>query len=167
MNDLKEIGGFIVSADPYVNHDNSLSGNGTLTSPLGVVPGYNETVLWENTALPGSGLNGTVQLTEPVSAFNEIDAYYYQGPTSRRMYGIQRGYVTANSGNIVIGPWCENTTSGNWFRMSVSFNNNSATFVEFFTNKAGFNVTGDSQTASYHMWSQGNIWKIVGINRKQ
>ena len=36
MNDLKEIGGFIVSADPYVNHDNSLSGNGTLTSPLGV-----------------------------------------------------------------------------------------------------------------------------------
>ena len=38
MNDLKEIGGFIVSADPYVNHDNSLSGNGTLTSPLGVVP---------------------------------------------------------------------------------------------------------------------------------
>lgn len=46
MNDLKEIGGFIVSADPYVNHDNSLSGNGTLTSPLGVVPGYNETVLY-------------------------------------------------------------------------------------------------------------------------
>ena len=37
MNDLKEIGGFIVSADPYVNHDNSWSGNGTLTSPLGVV----------------------------------------------------------------------------------------------------------------------------------
>ena len=36
MNDLKEIGGFIVSADPYVNHDNSLSGNGTLTSPLGI-----------------------------------------------------------------------------------------------------------------------------------
>ena len=37
MNDLKEIGGFIVSADPYVNHNNSLSGNGTLTSPLGVM----------------------------------------------------------------------------------------------------------------------------------
>ena len=40
MNDLKEIGGFIVSADPYVNHDNSLSGNGTLTSPLGVANDY-------------------------------------------------------------------------------------------------------------------------------
>ena len=38
MNDLKEIGGFIVSADPFVQHDNSLSGNGTVNSPLGVVP---------------------------------------------------------------------------------------------------------------------------------
>ena len=37
MNDLKEIGGFIVSADPFVQHDNSLSGNGTVNSPLGVV----------------------------------------------------------------------------------------------------------------------------------
>lgn len=36
MNDLKEIGGFIVSADPFVQHDNSLSGNGTVNSPLGV-----------------------------------------------------------------------------------------------------------------------------------
>ena len=36
MNDLKEIGGFIVSADPFVQHDNSLSGNGTVNSPFGV-----------------------------------------------------------------------------------------------------------------------------------
>lgn len=38
MSELKEIGGFIVSADPFVQHDNTLSGNGTVNSPLSVVP---------------------------------------------------------------------------------------------------------------------------------
>ena len=45
--ELMEIGGFITEGAEIVNHDNSLSGNGTVDSPLGVVPGYNETVLWE------------------------------------------------------------------------------------------------------------------------
>lgn len=39
-------GNYILATQQEVSHDNSLSGNGTLTSPLGVVPGYNETVLW-------------------------------------------------------------------------------------------------------------------------
>ena len=73
MNDLKEIGGFIVSADPYVNHDNSLSGNGTLTSPLGVVPGYNETLLWQNTNNYFSATNSTGQFAYPLSAFESIE----------------------------------------------------------------------------------------------
>ena len=47
--ELMEIGGFITSGAEIVNHDNSLSGNGTVDSPLGVVPGYNETVLWDGT----------------------------------------------------------------------------------------------------------------------
>lgn len=34
--ELMEIGGFITSGAEIVNHDASLSGNGTLTSPLGV-----------------------------------------------------------------------------------------------------------------------------------
>ena len=71
MNDLKEIGGFIVSADPYVNHDNSLSGNGTLTSPLGVVPGYNETVLWSGT--PVASVSGNyITLSENITGFETI-----------------------------------------------------------------------------------------------
>ena len=35
--ELMEIGGFITSGAEIVNHDNSLSGNGTVDSPLGVV----------------------------------------------------------------------------------------------------------------------------------
>ena len=35
--ELMEIGGFITSGAEIVNHDNSLSGNGTVDSPLGVI----------------------------------------------------------------------------------------------------------------------------------
>lgn len=41
--ELMEIGGFITSGAEIVNHDASLSGNGTVDSPLGL----NETVLYE------------------------------------------------------------------------------------------------------------------------
>lgn len=36
--ELMEIGGFITEGAEIVNHDNTLSGNGTVDSPLGVVP---------------------------------------------------------------------------------------------------------------------------------
>ena len=37
-----EIGGFITEGAEIVNHDNTLSGNGTVDSPLGVVPGWTD-----------------------------------------------------------------------------------------------------------------------------
>jgi len=57
--ELMEIGGFITEGAEIVNHDNTLSGNGTVDSPLGVVPGYNETVLWEGDAVSGITLSET------------------------------------------------------------------------------------------------------------
>ena len=38
--ELMEIGGFITEGAEIVNHDNTLSGNGTVDSPLGVASGY-------------------------------------------------------------------------------------------------------------------------------
>jgi hypothetical protein len=38
--ELMEIGGFITEGAEIVNHDNTLSGNGTVDSPLGVVSEY-------------------------------------------------------------------------------------------------------------------------------
>ena len=35
--ELMEIGGFITEGAEIVNHDNTLSGNGTVDSPLGVI----------------------------------------------------------------------------------------------------------------------------------
>lgn len=41
MNEIfTKIGGYIASGDAFVNRDNTLSGNGTLTSPLGVAGDY-------------------------------------------------------------------------------------------------------------------------------
>jgi hypothetical protein len=41
---------FLLATQQEVSHDNTLSGNGTVDSPLGVVPGYNETVLYSGQA---------------------------------------------------------------------------------------------------------------------
>ena len=71
--ELMEIGGFITEGAEIVNHDNTLSGNGTVDSPLGVVPGYNETVLWSgNTSHITAGQTWTASLNEPVSNFEKI-----------------------------------------------------------------------------------------------
>lgn len=63
------IGGFIPSGAEIVNHDNTLSGNGTVDSPLGVVRGYNETVLWEGDA--GSS-DFPITLSEAATNFERI-----------------------------------------------------------------------------------------------
>ena len=62
--ELMEIGGFITEGAEIVNHDNTLSGNGTVESPLGVVPGYNETVLF-TTGTPVTAFTAS----EPLSSF--------------------------------------------------------------------------------------------------
>lgn len=81
--ELMEIGGFITEGAEIVNHDNSLSGNGTVDSPLGVMPGYNETVLFETTALNVSA----VSLSEPLSSFERFRLYPYQAGAGYYNYG--------------------------------------------------------------------------------
>lgn len=83
--ELMEIGGFITEGAEIVNHDNSLSGNGTVDSPLGVVPGYNETVLFSGDLTASS----TAQLTESWKNFEEIRCYGYSGPAGA-MFGCGR-----------------------------------------------------------------------------
>jgi hypothetical protein len=70
--ELMEIGGFITEGAEIVNHDNTLSGNGTVDSPLGVVPGYNETVLYDGT--PSSAI-ADIPLSENPANFEYIDVF--------------------------------------------------------------------------------------------
>ena len=58
---------YLLAAQQEVSHDNTLSGNGTVDSPLGVVPGYNETVLYESTAQTSA-----LSFSEPLTAFERV-----------------------------------------------------------------------------------------------
>ena len=152
MNDLKEIGGFIVSADPYVNHDNSLSGNGTLTSPLGVVPGYNETVLWSGELKYG---NNNVPLTEAITNFERIRII--------TKLGIVQEFLTANLSEHFVLNTSVYDSSSNYIKFV-------AVALRIYNSNLYYMCNRVNQSSSY--WNNVNdtstwIVKVVGINRKQ
>ena len=160
MNDLKERGGFIVSADPFVQHDTSLSGNGTVNSPLGVMPGYNETVLWSGT--PGTNSSGT--LSEPVWNFerfkmhiNALQGGEYVCEFSPTGTGSSRNYLTygARGNNDCAFDICKWTFAENTFS-AVS----AKTFHSTWTSTSM--IVENNQAAA-----KGYVSKIIGINRKQ
>lgn len=91
MNDLKEIGGFIVSGDPLVYADSAtMTGQGTVSEPFGVkstdlfvqeplytgISGNSAYIGWNNETLLWSGtstvLNQTFNLSESLSNFKKI-----------------------------------------------------------------------------------------------
>lgn len=91
--ELMEIGGFITSGAEIVNHDASLSGNGTVESPLGVVPGYNETVLWS-----GTGNISSFTLSEKLSNFEKF-RFVMAGYNTPQL-GLCEYYSPADGSNI-------------------------------------------------------------------
>ena len=174
MNDLKEIGGFIVSADPYVNHDTSLSGNGTLTSPLGVVPGYNETVLWEGSQLI-SATNLTGTLSEAPSGFDRIGVYW------RQSYSNIMGFLAVPTATPVAGQWyvaipmsqwgIGGSNDGNLYcdrgNVSIPVSGGSLTWSAYGPYER-VQITTASTPTLQKVASRGpTMAKIVGINRKQ
>lgn len=97
-----EIGGFITSGAEIVNHDNTLSGNGTVDSPLGL----NETVLWNTTT---TGIYSAT-LSEPYSGFERVRVKFACGEDiDRTIYNEFPGHCTqlnligqrADTGGIV------------------------------------------------------------------
>ena len=163
--ELMEIGGFITSGAEIVNHDNTLSGNGTVDSPLGVVPGYNETVLWEsNTAWSGGNTNmkANFTLSEQVSAFDKIDIYFWKKYGTYYSYEVATTPVISNTIQYCTDPFPENMLTASWFNMKLYGSGNNCGY------SGGFNsVQTQSMTAwaSQDMWGHGNIYKLVGINR--
>lgn len=86
-------GNYVLTTDKEVSHDNTLSGNGTVNSPLGVVPGYNETVLWS-----GNGNISTFTLSEKLSKFERFRIVFqgYNTPQS----GFCEDYSPPDGSNI-------------------------------------------------------------------
>lgn len=69
-------GNYILATQQEISHDNTLSGNGTSASPLGVVNGYNETVLFSGDI----GQNSYANLSDNWHNYDKIKVYGYSEP---------------------------------------------------------------------------------------
>lgn len=144
-------GNYILATQQEVSHDNTLSGNGTVESPLGVVPGYNETVLWSGDALTGT-------LNESPWNFEKLGF-----ETSGALNSLQYNEFPAISGkNMIamttIGP--ESTEVWHFTPSQISFNGNTFTLKSFDfyakTNQSTFNPNASNFL---------KMIKVIGINR--
>ena len=155
--ELMEIGGFITSGAEIVNHDNTLSGNGTVDSPLGVVPGYNETVLWE-----GTPTNSNITCSEALSNFERVILYgkwNYNGTQS--IYAETT--IPGSAGTVQVG--------------GLGLNTKTTTPTDFFCTYVDYSISGKNLTANAKLRIQIRtgqnsstsdtilIYKIIGINR--
>jgi hypothetical protein len=152
--ELMEIGGFITEGAEIVNHDNTLSGNGTVDSPLGVVPGYNETVLWSGT--PTASTN-TITVSENFSAFEKIDIYWksYERRYVTTTFAESNTALPIAVGNVFV------LTDGNYEKSMTLWNTSNGTTYTWASTIHG-SFTG-TQSKS---WNSNVVpLKIVGINR--
>ena len=147
---------YILATQKEVSHDNTLSGNGTVDSPLGVVPDYNETVLYKFT---GSDILETsaYNLSEAYTNFNRmrITFVYNDG------YSICQEYDTKHDATRISAPiGITPTTNGNIYCKIGGFTHNnehtqiSRTSSYDITNFTGMNVANVI-----------SIDSVVGINR--
>ena len=167
---------YILATQQEVSHDNSLSGNGTVESPLGVVPGYNETVLWSGTALSGDRI-----LSESWKNFDKISithACVYAGARPCSPDTIVDTYGLTNKGACTF--YCSD-------QVTTQLTGTATGSKELYDTKVTFSAINDTTLRFYptivmfvtYPASQGNIqgkyarensreyYKIVGINRKQ
>ena len=147
---------YLLATQQEVSHDNTLSGNGTVDSPLGVVPGYNETVLWSGACLTQGG---AATLAESASNFEKIEIYAV--PNSGTTFNFPQ--VFTYPGDNTKGAYmCQFMTDNTKGRFGVG--------IWTITNGTSFNLVAAGQTDSYPTvnWnnSYGGVVKIVGINRK-
>lgn len=159
---------YLLATQQEVSHDNSLSGNGTVDSPLGVVHGYNETVLYS--AAPktygGSTSGESFQLSENISAFERIGFYVNKstnvGDTNFTEYYVEyRDNYDLTSCNYQYGPVPENSVTANWFILRASVTNTTCNV------SAAYNAYTAVQKPYWgNKWFPGSLYKIVGINRK-
>lgn len=160
--ELMEIGGFITEGAEIVNHDNTLSGNGTVDSPLGL----NETVLWEGTC----DYPGTLTVSEPVSAFDRYRIYLRN--TERQQQTVVEKYANpSNSGNNNRWVTLDCFQAGgvnSFFTINCGKGEWNSDYNEFSYN-GGYAAWMDGSCKWYSIGTTGNvpqIQKIVGINRK-
>lgn len=145
---------FILAEQQEVSHDSSLSGNGTVNSPLGVVPGYNETVLWSGDITTTAD---KIILSEPFTNFERQGVYWkcYE----RRFYSEFANTGTDNPFTLgavfVLGDGSVEKSCTMWGADST-------------TQLSYKNTSHGSITAAGTSFNTNVVpYKIIGINRKQ
>lgn len=160
--ELMEIGGFITSGAEIVNHDNSLSGNGTVDSPLGVVPGYNETVLWETTAI---GKTTTFTLSEPLTAFEKV-RFEITGYTNVYAEDThQTPSATDEEVTTCFTYYCKSSDANPLQMMMGTYSSNDGLNYGVVRSKFLYMNT-DGTTWNSNTADGPHMTKIIGINRK-
>ncbi len=152
MNEIfTKIGGYIASGDTMVNHDNTLSGNGTVASPLGL----NETVLWEGAP---TASNNQIVVSKKFSNFDRVRIYW---KSYERRYADEIWAGTNTGDPIVVGAVFVNP-DGAYEKSMTRWNSTNGTTYTWAATIHGLFTGTQSNT-----WNSNVIpLKIVGINRK-
>lgn len=129
-----------------------------------------ETVLWSGTTASNSNNNfgGSWNINESLSSFESVDIYHWEKyacpDSARNCFNISRVPIMDNSFFLQIGPYPENTGTANWFNMKVYGEDKQVRI------SGGFNAFQNQNILlfnSTNMWGRGQVYKIVGINRKE
>ena len=116
--ELMEIGGFITSGAEIVNHDNTLSGNGTVDSPLGVNSDY--IIVTEETAGTYSVNTSDVLIEKTFTkdGYRPIAWTYKFGQAGNITFNQEATFLTSSNGLHFHGYAKRSTGSG---ALSITF----------------------------------------------
>ena len=149
-------GNYILATQQEVSHDNTLSGNGTVDSPLGVVPGYNETVLWSGSWKPGNSQSVT---NSAIEVSESIDNFEYIRVVTEGIF-CQVITMTPNSCQAFI---CYPESDDRTSILGLKISRDDSTHIRF---RCGYSTNFITSYRSNQDWGYFTLKKIIGINRK-
>ena len=162
---------YILAAQKEVSHDNTLSGNGTVDSPLGVVPGYNETVLYSNLTGRPISTGQYIDLSESPLNFEYIEVYL-NGSEPSGSNNIANGYEKIpyiqmkTSNGLEFHKEFAGRVAGeitNVHDMGCGYSGTSGTR---WTKWYGYSYNVQNKNVDFTNNTHLNIWQVIGINRK-
>lgn len=166
--ELIEIGSFITSGAEIVNHDNTLSGNGTVDSPLGL---NNETVLYSNLTGRPTSPGQYFDLSESPLNFEYIEVYL-NGSTPSGSNNIANGYEKIpyiqmkTSNGLEFHKEFVGTVAGATSTVHDMGCGYSGTSGIRWTKWYGYSYNVANKTTDFNNNTHLNIWQVVGVNRK-
>lgn len=142
---------YILATQQEVSHDNTLSGNGTVDSPLGL----NRTTLFENAS--GTNGNTNITLSESISNFEyvQIDYSVWDDEKYTRILPVQSSQYQLNT------DWFDNASNFYHFCDVITISDTTYTLIKAAFhgfNSNSVNVDGDAKKFF-------KTYKVIGINR--